>query len=160
MSKASLSLHHLPHFKINPVNHQGCLSNSLSRRTQQDPLRGEKKINRTAGCKRRVKTSPLAYSLIQHLPRQPSRVSADLWAPSHTLFYNTINKSGVMNSLVTRSSFSSTLRLSRLATAPPLLLQPLPLQPLHFNKTMECLAASVHLGKPQRDWWLRASAIV
>lgn len=153
MSKPSLSLHHLPHFKINPMNHRCRLSNSLSRRTQRDLPGGKKtKINKIAGCKWRVKASPPAYSLIQHLPQQPSRVSADLWAPSHTLFNNTINKSGVMNSLVTHSSSSCTLQLSRLTTAPPL--------SLHFNKTMECLAASVHLGKLQRDRWLRASAIV
>lgn len=96
-----------------------------------------------------AKGQGVATGLLTHFSSFPSSgaVRALTFERHHTLFYNTINKSGVMNSLVTRSSFSCTLRLSRLATAPP----PPPLQPLHFNKTMERLAASVHLGKPQRD---------
>lgn len=48
----------------------------------------------------------LALPLIQILPQQQKHESGDLCAASHTPFYNTINKSGVMNLLVTSSSFS------------------------------------------------------
>lgn len=66
------------------------------------------KINKPVGCKLRVKTLPLAYSVIQIFSQRQKIVRVDdLCAASHTLFYNTINKSGVMNLLVTSSSFSS-----------------------------------------------------
>lgn len=93
--------------KMSPMNHQGACHTAHP--TEHNKSICEK-INKTAGCKWRVKASPLAYSVILILPQQQNHVSVDLWAPSHTLFYNTINKSGVMNLLVTSSSFSS-LRL-------------------------------------------------
>lgn len=69
----------------------------------------KRKINKAAGCEWRVSASLPAYLAIQMPPQQQSR-----WplCRSHTLFYNTINKSGVMNLLVTSCSCSS-LRLQR-----------------------------------------------
>lgn len=93
--------------KMSPLNHQG--SCHTAHPTEHNKSLCEE-INTTAGCKWRVKASSPAYSVILILPQQQNHVSVDLWAPSHTLFYNTINKSGVMNLLVTSSSFSS-LRL-------------------------------------------------